>query len=745
MRFIRSRYGLVIWCAIALLILIVPLWRLRAIRQTKSPFVAAHPSPLNSVVEDLPPADEFGLSAPLAQQAARRAPADMDAQLAVLDVAQFLVRNQSAKLSTPFNTYETPQQLARAQQSLAARAKGVWPTTDAYYARFDDLEKRFPDSNLVRAAHLQAAMAGPLSLDEGPYYSYIYKGNSLVPTRLLMLGSESWMSPAARERAIQTARVGAQNESDNAFWPWMEAILQFSLRRDELALRALETAGGKTRFDDYDLAVVSGRLDTLKQMRATGWEDDWNEYSALPALHFYKMRSAARAVLYQMKLARQRGDKQRAFRWGAASARASAVVARNEQTLLCQFVGQALCFITWNGATDVLHKLPKLANNASESERAAYVEARKQTGVKLFALLARQNGDEALAHQTVATFQSFGESENYPRQVLEATALPAHIWQLSQFYWLNSQLLRLSLIAALLWGATWLLTFKKAEKLVPVRRQILPWAMFCAGVTGVLLVFARGFMPEFDALAQDLLGTAPPAPMPEPNLRTFMASWPYFVAALWGITVVVGAIRSARTRTPGDKRSKRLSWKKVVGLLLLCGFFGAIVGISTASLTDFDPPSLRVQMSRITAVSCILVGGVLWALWSSDKARPTVISFVVALWAALAGLITREWAGGDRIFYGQILLVMAGISMFVALFFAVRNGLYPLAKLKNLAFQIAARTRIAAGVLALLCAVAYFGITLWTIPVEHQTRAMMQRQLQIGEVAWLREQMAVKN
>ena len=750
MRFIRSRFGLVLWCAIALIILAVPLWRLRATRQLRSPFVEAKTSPLRMVTEKLQPSDEFGLSAPLATQAARRLPDDVGAQLATLDAAQFIARTKSDVTPNYSAYYQNQQQLARAQASLAARAKSNWKTTDAYFARFDELEKRFSQSNLsnlVRAAHLHAAMSGALSINEGPYFSYRYEGKSLVPTPLLMLHSENWMSPAAREQAIQTAREGAHSESDNAFWPWMEAILQFSLGRNDDALRALEAAGGKARFDDYGLSLVAQRLRVLKRLRATGWEDDWNEYSALPVAHFYKTRSAMRAVIYQTKLLRERGDQKRAFRWSAASARASSVVAITGKTFLCRFAGQALCAIAWEGAARGIAGAPKPpAIDASDAERTAYFEARQRSAVARFAQLARQNGDEALARQTLVTFQSFDVRREYQRSLSGSNALPARIWRLSKLYWLHAQVLCLSFIAAFIWCLMWAFTLKWNEKIAPVRGKILLGAMFFAGVSGAILVFARGFVPELDVLRQDLLNATLPTLMPEPNVRTFAAVWPYSVGALWIIFIVVGAIRGVRSeRTSLSKPSRKINWKLIIGFALLCVFIESIVVIIDGWQPATSAPSLMVQTALISWFGSSFVGGALAMLWLRGKARAVVVLLTCALWTSIAALMYgNDPTLGDGLFYSQILWVIAGILALAALFFAVRNRIFPVAKFKEFAFQIAARTRIAAGVLALLCAVAYFGISLWTIPVEHQTRTMMQRQLQIGEVAWLREQIAAR-
>ena len=71
---------------------------------------------------------------------------------------------------------------------------------------------------------------------------------------------------------------------------------------------------------------------------------------------------------------------------------------------------------------------------------------------------------------------------------------------------------------------------------------------------------------------------------------------------------------------------------------------------------------------------------------------------------------------------------------------AERNKKYKQAK--TFVLELAARARIAAGVLALLCALAYLGLAPGTVPLERRARAQIAHQLQIGEAASLREQSA---
>ena len=206
------------------------------------------------------------------------------------------------------------------------------------------------------------------------------------------------------------------------------------------------------------------------------------------------------------------------------------------------------------------------------------------------------------------------------------------------------------------------------------------------------------------------------------------------MGALWIVFAFICAIRGV-----GDDKttsSPKLSWKFLIALTLLCCFVQSLLVSTLSYATQEESSSVMAQITTILWSSCGFIGGVLAILWSRGKARPVAVALVCAFWAFVTSLLSgSQVEAGDSPRYSVILFYIAVALIILAFFFAVKNGFFALTKIRSFALNFAVSLRIAAGVLALLCAVAYFGITLWTIPVEHQTRAMMQRQLQIGVVA----------
>lgn len=749
MRFIRSRFGVVLWCVIALLILAVPLWRLRAVRQwnfasvqkalrpdyNSSPIlVAGQPEPTRVPIP-------YGFTADDEAAARRRFPAEPVAQLARLNTGD-LWREINA-ITGPISLSASAQkdQLAQQQRELEKLNPRIWKLTDAYFAQYNDLLGRFPESKLVRAQYLRDMLSVTSIADEGP----LPKKDEYEQSFLAL--KSTWpASPATLDKAIAVARESARLLPDNAYFRWAEAIFQFAQKRPDKALSALEAAGRCANFDDYTFEGIQQRVELLQLLRAVGWEDELIEWAGFPFPHYSKMRSAARAATGQMRLARRRGDEKTAFRWAAATASASYPVARCERnSLICKLVGQALCHIVWRAALEAEPNPPKIERVPGETEEqylakyARYVQLNSER----FARFARAGGDDALARQTLAIVPQ-----------LDANTLGKFATQffltsfnrLSDFYWFGAQLLRISLCGALVWGACFLVTRNHPAPVAETRRRVLLPAMFCAGVTGALLVSAKSLIPGLDTL---IFGAIEPTS--DESLSVFVVAlrdyWPALIIAIWtfvlfGVPLWMRVWR-ARSKSKTERQKKPLSLLRVVaalvGFAVLLGIFFAFVAfVPTEEVAGI------ITVVAVVAAALLAVGASLTLIWRARGSERTVaICGVVAFWLLIAAPFAQS-SRPDGPFYVFVLRTFAGLLILVAPILALRVWRLPVEQIKEVAFQLAARARIAAGVLALLCAVAYLGITLWTIPIERKTRAMMQRQLQIGEVAWLREQIAAQ-
>ena len=744
MRFIRARFGIVVWCAIALIILVVPLWRLRAAQQwsfasvqqalmpdyNSSPIlVAGQPDP-----DPTPAPSPYGFSQDDNAAAVRRFPAEPIAQLTRLNVLKLNVRVRSLSNGL-YQNYSDAKSLAQAKARLQQAQPGIWKTTDAYFDRYDALERRFPDSLLVRAQHLR-------DVTMLTYVSDPATEKSLFPANALVLKYDSPISDPALEAAIRVARQGARLQPDNGFFPWMEAIFQFALQRPDAALGALELAAKCSIFDDYTFRSLDERTRLLRRLRATGWEDDLTEWAHTIFPHYSQMRGVARAASWQMQLARQRNDKPAAFRWAAATARAAYPVARNSRdSVIGVLVGQAICRIVWQAAVQDEPNAPKSLVNMSAQEREAALDAFNEANVVLFADLARANGDDDLAQQTLDASASFDGRELARYSESDARGQGALLYWLSGFHWVGAQLLRLSLGSALLWGACCFFT-RRAPTIAATRAQMLLPAMFCAGITGAILVGAFRFSLNLYSLIFGGIN------LPESEVSWMIAAlrddFFWIIAFLWLLLVIGSAIYAVlRAHLAEQERPKTSAqsarWLAVAALLTAIALLGARF-LLAASNDIYLYGSLLITSALALTISARSLRK------TAGLKRVLVACLVGAFWSSVTPLILQVLGLDETNAWGSLLWMPVAPAFAVAALLAAGVlATRSFGAIRKFDFQIIARARIAAGVLALLSAVAYFGIALWTIPVEAKTRAMMQRQLQIGEVAWLREQMRTKN
>ena len=859
MRLVRSRFGLVAWFAIALLVLLVPAWHLRALRQWEKPA-----ADFNG--ETTP----FGLSSSEEKGVARRYPNDVAAQLAPLRNVDF---------SDRFKTEE--------------RAKAD------YFARYDALEARFPKSNAVRAQHLRDVTRGPLEIDETPHPK---DWNYAEPPQ------KKWLTDAQLQIAVGSARAAEKIEPDNAFFPWMEAILQFSLKRDGAAVDALQRAGNCARFDDYTGASARARMALLHRLRATGWEDDLAEYGGVLLPHFAKMRAVARAAMGRSRRARARGDEARALETIGALQRAGAVVGRsNSGGVITNLVGQAICAIAWSAAIENLPDKPQLADflarNQSlissmapatsfeqylkrerESSREASIQYRRAL-IARYARYMRARGRDDLAREALKIFDDLGALRVFDvSEALDDSPLPPRLQLLTRFYWIGAIALRLALVGAALWLISWPLARLRTRRPLDLsaRRAVLVAAMFSAGATAVALaVISRAptimLLPSF---GQPRIASDVPDPLTVWNqelLWILLALWvgPFLVAllvarsvssmralkgALWlallagWMRAVSGLIFASIPRqqmppAPSDALSLPLfvacgalggwllwRWARARGLLaptaIACVLWILAVVYSTQFFSEHTPffeivQTLTLALSvsalpfwfwrkrapktmdaagaipifaaapdapdepgrarRALAIAGLIAGWsvmwnclrlpgnvgaqAFWALfgamlggvlalacaWRVIRARRDIkLAQVCVIGAALAllilGWITQSAGHGSPLIARTLvsaflMLPLSSVCLFVGRGNWInhrpafsRRQFRSLVPRSNFIARVAASAHVAAGALALLSALGYFGLALWSAPAEHQTRAIIARQLQIGEAAWLREQ-----
>ena len=373
----------------------------------------------------------------------------------------------------------------------------------------------------------------------------------------------------------------------------------------------------------------------------------------------------------------------------------------------------------------------------TDEQRKTTLQKYYDDNVAFFSQLARRNGDEALALETRKVAGHLDARELSKWNESSPRSMTARFQTLASAYWINAQLLKMALGCAALWCAFWFVTRRWGD-VAPARKKMLPLAMFGAGVTGALVVGAHSIAPALKSFL-DLMNYQVEPPALSPPLAVLRDYWPLLIALLWVSLIFGGAVaQSARLAASHNQRETKSAsgkWRvagwALLGAVLLAalGYFVQIVPVM------FDADWLFYVFLAVVAFVALALSFI-GIQRTRGYARCFFLVMVAAFWLSVVMVILAFVVEQDSTLYGQIALASS-----LAL---IASALGLMLQSQNFLRELALRARIAAGVLALLCAVAYFGVTLWTLPVEHQTRATIERQLQIGEVAWLREQMREK-
>ena len=455
------------------------------------------------------------------------------------------------------------------------------------------------------------------------------------------------------------------------------------------------------------------------------------------------MSYAATALEDRARRARKAGDEARALELAGLLQRAGAAIARADDLYLTRRMGEGIVVRAWKFALENQAKVPvepRDTNYWPSSQTAALLAEYQQQMAAKFEQYARAHNraDLALEAQTIAA--RFDAQLSTALYQSDAISLLPRFERLGKAWWLGSVALFLGAIASLIWLVAW--PFSRRAHDAPARRKALGGAMFVAGVTLILLIGLLVLVPN---VSDSNWNYANSGAAPTGALLWLSRHYLALILLLWlmpsggallGHSFKMGA--GALVRLVGQRDGKWIWWRPCAVLVGL----GFAVGSALSIWNQVEAPdSLFNKFFPLSGV-IVLVGalaGSLWLVRARVRNRALMACLTGAFWLS-AAVPLLSWLGGDGPFYGSIAGALAVVAALLALVLATRGRQFPVAPLQTFAFQLAARTRVAAGVLALLCAIAYLGIALWTIPIEAQTRAQINRQLQIGEVAWLREQ-----
>jgi hypothetical protein len=738
MEWFKRASGLKLFLAIWLLVLLIPIWRLRATRHWESEqLIGIGPSTTGT------PPVELGLKPENRAELIRRFPNAPAVQLLELKKPGEWTPHSPPVTVAPVISQES-------DKSQAIYYRKVRQANENYFDQYAALTRRYPKALFIRSKWLRDATTGSLLIES----------DDLQKTYVPMLASGlpapappqpkriSWMTAAQIEAALQSARVGASLEPNNAYWPWMEAIFAFSLRRDDDALEALRKAGKCTQFDDDAMGTAGRNLEMLRRVQLCDTEDEFNAYWELLFPHLSRLRSASRQAMWNARQAYKRGDKARALEIADTLQRAALPIARTRGYWIARRVGEAILSIAWKTALTTAGRTPpeyerdKVARKTYKEQMAqAFAAYAVQSG-------RRDIGDEALRIESLQRKQFWGFAEKGYIQANEAFHRPEGLLdeqfnKLIIFQWLGSWLLRLSLCGAVVWLASFLISRRAGEMPVPLRRSTAITSAFCVGVSGALLWFAlqKNAVPQMNlySLSYDT-----------PPVNTTIPYWLMFGLLLIWLAPIV--LMSASSHLVERWRARHISklnfWPLVLYTSTIFGFY--VVGMAlTLPLQDtttgqFWPLPILLFEACYLAMAYYSVRRVRSGL----KASVGLWAGAVALWIAwlLLNATSRDgWANIATFSIEDPNIFLLGIAsiilLILGLIFWIHNEGFKKVFYCLFPTALTQRVRIAAAALALFSSLAYITALAAAIPTRQASHKMLERQLQIGEVGLLEEQL----
>ncbi|HEX8834123.1 MAG TPA: hypothetical protein VF719_07975 [Abditibacteriaceae bacterium] len=691
MDWFKRNLGVKIFIAIWLLVLILPLWRLRASRHWQSDQLI---DPIALTSEQTPAPVMLGLTPQNEEKTARLFPDDSIAQ-----------------------TLQPAGSLLRAE-----------PEVEKVFTAYATVSARFPRDLLLRALWLRDATRGSLPV-EGPELMASYK----LPGSTTL--SPPYIAKPQIQAAANCAREASRQEPDNAFWPWMEAIFEFSLRRDQAALTALDRAGKCTRFDDKTLETARRRIALMHRIRTADTEDDYHEAWAISYPHFGKLRSAARQTMWNAKSAVKRGDTARALEIVGILQRAAAPIAKPQNSFIGQLVGEALAYIAWRQALENADLKRPAAGESFEE----YEKYRREV-VARFAAYARRNGRHELAREALQIQSGFTSAPlRAVMQDLQYDHLAIKQNRLIRLHWLSAWLLRMSVIGALVWTVSFLLT-RRRDFESQTQRATAIWAAFCFGATGAFLWGALhlGAVNEF----------IPWSPSTIDYTAGIRRSVPFYLAGIWLAPLVLPLIFGHLRLPKFDFKAREFGWLHLAQLGCYVGTVGGFlfVAVTLSSGVGHTIGSQLWPAPLFLFIGCALGVCYFHVRNTHPKMRISAALCLGAIgcWISYVLLSAQSREGYADITIAQIdntSITFLGIAPLILIALALLLWSRAGGLQSDFFLRLLTRTRLTAAALAVVSSMAYFGVMVFSLPVRHEAQQMLNRQLEIGEAAWLLERL----
>lgn len=624
------------------------------------------------------------------------------------------------------NQYEVKEDVADAfaREFPAEPIAAGWSAENAFYRGHKDAVQtalaRFPDDLQLRGLRLQTAS------------NDIRRTNGTLDAK------------DARQRAefvqcAQIAREGGQRDPNNAFWPWMEAAFEFSTGQNDAALQAFERLQTCTRFEDYAHQRLQARLSFWKRHGNPSFEQKLGQlFFATLFPHLTALRESGELAATRAAQLRKERKTARAIAIENGVLNAMRLLRHDSSSILYVSTGE-------NGARDALGKFFSIAKPI---ETMDYVDPKIHGGklARAWAAYARENRRPQLAHNAdfvgdpsahwqwgeyvgSLRFAQFGFDE--PWGTL-ATAGPLLLFVLGLAIF----------VGAIVWALAMLL--REGEP-APARGQVVACANFSfwllLGIC-VIVVFKLGLSlnPFISFEGGEMIATWT-------VINFFILALLCWLLPVWFVNLKRG--RKWQRNRPEHPCALPLFWNRARKVAWALGVLGlATVFSNGRGLWDGTPFQFPVALG-LAGIGLTLALSLELARWNMAGTRIRWSASGQAK-AQTKFLRWAPWLLWGITFVGVGALI-SGISQGVIVFDQIVRAILTLLALSgalvvgwkaardHFGWQLARRTL---GVLVLMWSIAFLFFALGLVPVRAQLNRNLDRQIQIGEIAWMREQAA---
>ncbi len=554
--------------------------------------------------------------------------------------------------------------------------------------------------------------------------------------------------------AAQLARGSGQLEPGNAFWPWMETSFLFAASRDEDALTAFEHVGRCTRYNDYSLATLRSRIHLWESVGTPTWEQKVALWASTLFPHLAPMRDATDLVAGKARALREAGKDERALNLQSDILLASRLCRRNADALITALVAEDAARRSLEKFLNIPRPVAQVANSYSPTYDAPptiYVDPTIH-GAQLsdaWANYARANGQPRRAE--LADFvaePSLGQLNHIEDVTLEIFGLGAPWGNLA----IIAPMILLTLAITIGAGATlWAVGRPlKFEGVNPTRGQIVACSNFSfwllLGIIAVVIGLRRDlFLSEiFTGLGNHTTNLVVVGSLFLSGLCWLLPIW--FV----GLTTARRWTRSrpsnARPLAPKWNLARKVLWIIFAVSLLLTLSNGR--GLWDETWFQISNSAFAANLTLIAALSLEFarwwLGG--WRFRWGPRAEKTPVSSLTptglkrwaphGLWLIcglfLVSPINNTVVGVpfSESIYSLFLSTLIGAG---ALFVSWRTSR------DHLFWRLAHRSM---GVLIIAWSFIFLLTALASWPVRTEINRNLERRITIGEIAWMREQIA---